>query len=104
MSSTNPLQPDSGRGESDLTFAPLWYGMCNKSLHSQEKPGMERGPSSSHHLSHIESVRLRLLGAARFIHFLEEWGAMGSSPGPPRTLREVLTVNLIRILTGQSGP
>ena len=65
---------------------------------------MERGPSSSHHLSHTESVRLRLLGTVRFIHFLQEWGAMGACPGPPRIPREVPTVKLIRILTGQSGP
>ena len=64
----------------------------------------EGGPNGYHHLSHTESVRLRLLVTVRFIHFLEEWGAMGASPGPPRTPREVLTVKLIRILTGQSGP
>ena len=40
--------------------------------------GEGRGPNGNHHLSHTESVRLRLLVAVCFPQFLGEWGGSGS--------------------------
>ena len=59
--------------------------------------GMGEGANVNHHLSLPESGWLRLL-----VDIF--WGLIVTNPGAPRTLREVLAVNLIRILTGQSGP
>ena len=72
------------------------------------------GANRSHHLSHTDSVRLRLLGTVRFVQFLEEWGAvgalnvlLGSPPSPlthtsqikprlvPACIRQYLVVGLI---------
>ena len=59
--------------------------------------GMGEGANVNHHLSLPESGWLRLL-----VDIF--WGLIVTNPGTSRTLREVLAVNLIRILTGQSGP
>ena len=45
---------------------------------------MGRGPNLKHHLSHTDSVRLRLLLKIRFGHCLGEGGAMGGVLGGAR--------------------